>query len=73
MLAFLVAIAAACFWFAARGVEQGEARLPGKHSRIISRAEKPALFWTSITLLAATGGGCTALGAWLVAGRLRRR
>lgn len=75
VLGFLALLAVACFWFAARGVERGEIRLPVKHnpaSRMVLRAEKPALFWTSVGLLGAAGAGCTALAAWLAVSRLRR-
>ncbi len=76
MLLFLLAIAAVCFWFAAKGVKEGETRLPVKHnpaSRVVSREEKPVMFWTSISILSALGGGCTAFAGWLAVGRLRRR
>lgn len=69
MLAALLAIAAAALWFAWRGLETGETRLPVKHShprRPITRAEDPALFWTSITLTAGLGGGCLLFSAWLI-------
>lgn len=75
MLAFLVAIAAACFWFAAKGVKDGETRLPVKHGagRTVSREEKPVMFWTSISILSALGGGCSLFAAWLAVDRIRRR
>jgi hypothetical protein len=72
MLAFLILIAAACFWSAARGLERGEIRLPVKHnpaSRIVTRAEKPALFWTSLGTLAVFGTGSSAFALWLIAAR----
>jgi hypothetical protein len=76
MLLFLLAIATASFWFAAEGVKDGEVRLPVKQnpaSRSISRSEKPALFWTSISLVSSLGTGCTGLAAWLVMTQSRRR
>ncbi len=75
MLLFLLAIAAGSFWFAAKGVKEGATRLPVKHAanREVSRAEKPALFWTSISVLSALGTGCTVFAGWLVIGQLRGR
>lgn len=76
MLALLAVVATACFWFAARGVERGEVRLPVKHnpaSRMVARAEKPVLFWTSIGLLGGTGAACTAFAGCLLVWRLRNR
>lgn len=66
---FLMVIAAACFWFAATGVRYGQTRLPLKHnpsSQQLTQAEKPVLFWTSISIFAGLGTGCTVLTAWLV-------
>ena len=74
MLAALLAIAAASLWFAWHGLETGETRLPLKHShsrRTVTRAEDPALFWTSITLTTGLGGGCLVFAAWLVRNRPR--
>jgi hypothetical protein len=71
-LAFLIVIAAACFWFAARGLRSGEIRLPAKHgaaNRMVSRSEKPALFWTSFGLLAGLGSASLTAAGWLVAMR----
>lgn len=71
-LAFLIVIAAACFWFVARGIQRGEIRLPAKHSsasRMVNRAEKPALFWTSVGTLAVFGSGSTVAAVWLIAAR----
>ena len=76
MLAFLLVIAAGAFWLAVQGVNEGETRLPIKHnssSRSVSRDEKPALFWASISLLSALGTGCTVFAGWLVVVRLRER
>jgi hypothetical protein len=75
MVVFLVVIAAVCFGFAARGLERGEARLPLKHntaSRVVSRSEKPVLFWTSLGILAAFGTGCAGFAAGLVLHRIRQ-
>lgn len=76
MLAFLAVIATACFWFAVRGIDRGEIRLPAKHnpaSRIVVRAEKPALFWTSIGLLGGAGAACTVFAGCLLVWRWRGR
>ena len=73
MLLFLFITAAGGFWFAAQGVASGETRLPTKnnHARhTISRTEKPAMFWTSISIFATLGTGCTGVAAWLVISRL---
>jgi hypothetical protein len=70
MLAFLIFIACACFWFAACGLDRGEIRLPvkqGSASHIVTRAEKPALFWTSLGTLAVLGTGSVGFGVWLLA------
>ena len=75
MLAFLVAAAAVCFLLTARGIDRGEIRLPVKHnpaSRIVTRAESPALFWASIGTLATIGTGCAGCGVWLLIGGRRR-
>ena len=74
-LVFLLAIGSASLWFAWRGVETGETRLPMKHNplrRTITRADDPALFWTSIGLAGGFGGGCVVLSAWMVGARFRR-
>ena len=74
-LVFLLAIGSASLWFAWRGMETGETRLPMKHNplrRTITRADDPALFWTSIGLAGGFGGGCVVLSAWMVGARFRR-
>jgi hypothetical protein len=71
-LAFLLLVAAACFWFASRGLERGEIRLPVKRSSassMVSRAEEPALFWTSFGVLAVLGSGGITASLWLIAAR----
>ena len=76
MVVFLLVIAAACFWFAAEGVRDGETRLPVKQpsaGRTISREEKPVMFWTCVSIQFATGTGCTAFAGLLAMVRLRRR
>jgi hypothetical protein len=73
MLAFLISIAAICFWFAAEGIRSGETRLPARSSgnhRVI-RSEKPALFWSGIGLLGTLGIASTGAAAWLVIHRIR--
>lgn len=74
-LLFLAFIAVVCFWFCARGIEAGEVRVSSKFSSgnsMVTKMEKPALYWTSIGVLAAFGTGSAACGAWLVFHRLRR-
>jgi hypothetical protein len=75
-LAFLIGIAAVCFWFAARGLERGEIRLPIKHNpahRMVTHAEKPVLFWTSLGTFALLGSGSSALALWLIGSRRKSR
>jgi hypothetical protein len=76
MLLFLVLVAVGSFWLAARGIGNDEVRLPVKHQssgRMISRDEKPVLFWTSIGLVSAVGLGSVGMAAWLVLCRVRSR
>jgi len=70
---FLLCVAAASFWFAAQGLQTGETRLPARFSgnHRVFRAEKPALFWTSIGLLGTVGTASTGAGLWLVLHRIR--
>lgn len=73
MLAFLISVAAICFWFAAEGIRRGETRLPARSAanhRVI-RSEKPALFWSGIGLLGTLGAASTGTAAWLVIHRIR--
>ena len=72
-LAFFILIAAGCFWFAARGLQRGEIRLPAKHgaaNRMVSRSEKPSLFWSSFGFITVLGTGSLTAAGWLfIAGR----
>jgi hypothetical protein len=63
----LFGLTATMGWFVYEGIQKGETSLPARHSSYrstISRAEKPALFWTSIGIFSALGAGFFVLGIW---------
>ncbi len=72
-LAFLAVVGAACLWFAMRGWQSGEVRLParGAGNHLVLLDENPLLFQTGIGLLVLAGLACTGGAAWLVFVRVR--
>jgi hypothetical protein len=55
-------------WLVWSGLGNGETRFPTKraaHTRTVSRAQEPAMFWTAIGLYAAIGVGSVGFAGWL--------
>lgn len=70
---FLICVTVACLWFVSQGVKTNEIRLParGSGNQRVVRAEKPALFWTSIGLLGIIGATSTGTAIWLLIHRIQ--
>ena len=63
----LLTVAGGMFWLVQSGIGKGETYFPsnkGSLRRIVSREAEPALFWVSIGLYAAIGGGTLGLAVW---------
>jgi hypothetical protein len=69
MLLALLAIAGGSLWYAWHSHQSGETRFPVKQSsarRTITRAEDPALYWTSIAIYSTIGTGSILFSTWLI-------
>jgi hypothetical protein len=61
-------LAAGMSWLVWSGLGNGETWFPTKraaHTRTVSRAQEPAIFWTAIGLYAAIGVGSVGFAGWL--------
>jgi len=65
----LLAFAGGMGWLVQSGIRKGETFCPattGSHRRVVSRSEKPALFWVSIELYSLLGSGTLGLALWSI-------
>lgn len=70
----LLAVSGWMFCIVMAGIDVGEIRLPVKQSaqRLVSRQQKPAMFWTSVGIYSAIGLGTFGVAVWGVAAGRKR-